>query len=659
MFTSTLLPPQLAPLLLLCCQHCRAGLGPESLLHCCFYLCVHMDPLTYIWNPLQCTLQLVFSRPGSGTAIQAGSLYHGTSVIRYRREPYRDTGSSDVDAASPSATSLAEGNSEYEDFLRHRRVIAEKNALHLHALTTAGGMYKDVRVLDVQSYQVRHVSASADSAAAVLKVLSVEQEDADAASQSRSITGGAAKRKGSTKIRKRGGGAVAEPDAQTSGEASGVDWGSKLILFEGAGRFPAFSEVDLTVQFVGRVQSSDCGGIYAARALGSAPSIEDVPLLTHFEVRFARCAFPAPDDPQYRLEWQLKSIQVPSSFRTILTNGEERGRKELAAQQARQVNFAPCGPLPAYVFSFACFPDCSKLESTSTAGDGLEMVEGSLGIPKFSGDVSSGLSNTSNLSCTLVPVRVLARRQARIPTATLERVLHLTIEAVIALQQLFQCPLPLLQCEHLDVLLGPTMPYISGMEHHCSIILNETIYQPGKKSAAAGGGAVHTNAEVEQAELIVHELAHHWVGNALGLPFSVKEGICQVIEQCVGDTLLGKPMRTYKADSSGHPKPHNASDSLPPAQTSTRAIQCSARGREFTGTSYQHALGAIQSLVAHHGFDRFAQCLRQLMHEHVVVPALNLEERGGIQLLRCLRSDIASPPYLSTAQFLHAIQSTL
>ncbi|AYU81440.1 aminopeptidase, putative [Leishmania donovani] len=621
-----------------------------------------MDPSACIWNPIQCTLQLVFSRPSSGAAIRAGSAYHGTSVIRYRREPYRDTADSAAGAASSCATFSSEGNSEYDDFLRHRRVIAEKNALHLHALTTAGGIYKDAKVLDVQSYQVRCVSASTEAAAAVLKVVSVEQEDAGAASADSSFSGGAAKRKGSSKVRKGGGAAVVEHDAQTSDDSrapAAVDWGSKLILFEGAGSLPPFSEVDLTTQFVGRVQSFDCGGIYAACGIGSNPGTEDVPLLTHFEVRFARCAFPAPDDPQYRLDWQLKSIQVPSSFRTILTNGEERGRKELAAQQAVQVSFSPCGPLPAYVFSFACFPGLAKPESTSATGDGLEVVEGGVDIPKFAGDIASGVSHTSNLSYTLVPVRVLARRQARIATATLERVLRLTIEAVTALQQLFQCPLPLLQCEHLDVLLGPTMPYISGMEHHCSIILNEAIYQPGKKTAAAGGGSADRTAEVEQTELIVHELAHHWVGNAVGLPFAVKEGICQVIEQCLGDTLLGKPMRTYKADSSGSTKPESSSPCSSTATLPKSAIRASEKGREFTGTSYQHAFRAVKRLVAAHGFDHFAACLRQLMHVHVVVPAIAVEESGGIQVLRCIHADVASPPYLSTEQFLRTVESAL
>ncbi|SYZ68415.1 aminopeptidase [Leishmania braziliensis MHOM/BR/75/M2904] len=619
-----------------------------------------MAPGPYIWSPIQCTLQLVFSRPNNGEAILAGSAYHGTSIIRYRREPYCDAAKSNVSTTTSSKTSSSGDNSEYDNFLRHRRVIAEKSALHLHALTTAGGIYKDAKVLNVQSYQVRCVSPSAGAATGVLKVVSVEHEDggAVAAGSSRSTTGSAAKMKGNAMGSKKRGLAGVENDLHTSADApspAAVDWGSKLVLFEGASSLPPFCEVDLTIRFVGAVQSFDHGGIYAARGTDSNPNTEDVPLLTHFEVRFARCAFPSPDDPQYRLDWQLKSIQLPSCFHTILTNGEERGRKQLLAQQAMQVSFAPCGPLPAYVFSFACFPDAASLESTSATGDGLDVLEGRLVIPKFLGDITSSFSNAP------IPVRVLARRQARIATATLERVLRLTIDAVTALQQLFQCPLPLLQCEHLDVLLGPTMPYISGMEHHCSIILNESIYQADKKAAigSRGGGGANSNAEVGQTELIVHEVTHHWIGNALGLPFAVKEGICQVIEQCVADTLLGKPMRKYKADSGGSAKFNSPSPSSSTAKLPKSTIQASEKGHEFTGASYQHARSAIKQLIADHGFDRFLLCLQQLLHKHVVIPMREVEEKGGIEVLRRIGADVAVSPYLSTREFLHAVESSL
>ncbi|KPA74373.1 putative aminopeptidase [Leptomonas pyrrhocoris] len=427
-------------------------------------------------------------------------------------------------------------------------------------------------------------------------------------------------------------------------ENASVDWGSKLVLFERCDTLPLHSEVELTVQFTGTVQAFDHGGIYAARTEGTSNSAEDRALLTHLEVRFARCAFPCPDDPQYRLDWQLKSVQLPDSYTAVLTNGEEQGRRALTAQRAVQRSFAPCGPLPAYSFSFACFPEP------------LEEVASTMAIPEFAGGIAEGLqSHAGTIPCATIPVRVLARRQARIPAATLERVLHITKEAVATLQQRFDCPLPLLQCRHLDVLLGPTMPFISGMEHHCCIILNETMYQSGKKASGGGG-----SAEAEQTELIIHELAHHWMGNALGLPFPVKEGVCQVLEQCIGDTLLGKPMRKFKPDSAAVAPAGATGNQDAAVSTKTnpisQMIQAAEKGHEFTGSSYQQALKAIRHFVADRGFAVFERSLRHIVHAQVLLPTIAVEEQGGTQMLRCVGGDVPPPPYLSTEAFLRSMK---
>jgi hypothetical protein len=604
-------------------------------------------PTLHVWNPTTCSLQLVFSRPSSSAEpIRAGSTYQGTSIIRYRCEALTEVESSTQDVPPTS---------EYEEFFAQRRRVAEKRALHLHALTTVGGIYKDAKPLQVTSYHVGCASSSGAGAhgaggssglkGGTLKVLSVEQEDAIAASPGKGNDATVDRKpKAKVKANKKSGAAAtaaAEVVASTATVDAAFDWGSKLVLFERSDTLPLHSEVDLTVQFTGTVHSFDHGGIYAAHVENTTNVCDDAPLLTHLEVRFARCAFPCPDHPQYRLDWQLKSLQLPDTYTTVLTNGEAQGRKVLAAQHAVQYSFAPCGPMPAYIFSFACFAE--PLEEVGTTMD----------IPEFTGDVAEGLKGQAHaLSCVPLPVRVLARRQARIPAATLDRVLHVTQEAVAALQRLFGCPLPLLQCRHLDVLLGPTMPFISGMEHHCSIILNETIYQASKKASGGGGGS---NAEVAQTELIVHELAHHWMGNALGLPFPVKEGICQVLEQCFGDVILGKPMRKFKPDSiaaGGEP----ASDTVP---VGTSTIQASEKGHEFTGTSYQLALGAMRRLVADRGFEAFGHCLRHVVHEQVVVPTIALEEQGGSHVLRCIGAAVPPPPYLSTENFLRAMVSSL
>lgn len=45
-------------------------------------------------------------------------------------------------------------------------------------------------------------------------------------------------------------------------------------------------------------------------------------LLTHFEVRLARCAFPCPDDPHYRIKWHLQQLTLPLCYHTVVSNGQ-------------------------------------------------------------------------------------------------------------------------------------------------------------------------------------------------------------------------------------------------------------------------------------------------------------------------------------------------
>ncbi|CAM42681.1 putative aminopeptidase [Leishmania braziliensis MHOM/BR/75/M2904] len=118
-------------------------------------------------------------------------------------------------------------------------------------------------------------------------------------------------------------------------------------------------------------------------------------------------------------------------------------------------------------------------------------------------------------------------------------------------------------------------------------------------------------------------------------------------------------MRKYKADSGGSAKFNSPSPSSSTAKLPKSTIQASEKGHEFTGASYQHARSAIKQLIADHGFDRFLLCLQQLLHKHVVIPMREVEEKGGIEVLRRIGADVAVSPYLSTREFLHAVETSL
>lgn len=589
------------------------------------------------WHPISCTLQLTFPS-STGGVIGSGASYNGTSAIRYRKQPVP----LDATAASEDIST------EYGLFSRHLQTLAESGALHLHALTRPlpSSANAPVFPLHIQSYRVTTKNGTGQ-----LKVISVTEEDGAAVEGKEDARGGSSgpalanergrksagvKAKpsssggGKKAAQKQNGANEATSSAPTAASPTASDAGSKLVRFDGSEGLPCGAEVELVVQFSGSVQRWENGAIYAP---ASAATSDTGSLLTHFEVSLARAAFPCPDHPQYRLEWQLKSLQLPAVYTTVITNGSALSTRKQPQQKAVQFSFAPCGPLPAYVFAFAAFAGTDPV---------LNVVESTLHIPCASSLLSKAAASSGGAAAVAdadadggveIPLRVLATPASGITEEVMQRVCHTVKEAVPLLEDFFGCPLPLLQSTHLDVLLAPTMAYISGMEHHGCVFLNETIYSGSRKKDS--GNPTHTAA---QTELIIHELAHHWVGNALGVPFAVKEGICQVLEQYFGDVVLGKPPRKFKSLG---------------GEDEAEAIAETTKGKEFTGHSYQHALLSLQRMVAEAGFATFQKRMQCVIRRCVTVPMARAEEHGGRGVGQlCSENGECFAPYLSTESFM-------
>lgn len=141
----------------------------------------------------------------------------------------------------------------------------------------------------------------------------------------------------------------------------------------------------------------------------------------------------------------------------------------------------------------------------------------------------------------------------------------------------------------IEVVVVPVMP-IGGMENHGLIFLNESSAPPKGQKGAKG-----QQREEELIELIVHELAHHWIGNVVGLPFAFKEGICQVLERCLGDVVQGRPMRKLTVAS----------------ELASSSLEVKS-GSELTGETYQNALNFTLHRASSMGFEAFRQRLQVL-----------------------------------------------
>ena len=81
-------------------------------------------------------------------------------------------------------------------------------------------------------------------------------------------------------------------------------------------------------------------------------------------------------------------------------------------------------------------------------------------------------------------------------------------------------------------------------------------------------------------ELLMHEIAHQWVGDLIGFPFWVKEGICCYLEERMGDLVNGRKPRPSAAAKSTSTQAKVAQDCKDDAKKVwTAAVTCHAISR--------------------------------------------------------------------------------
>jgi hypothetical protein len=320
-------------------------------------------------------------------------------------------------------------------------------------------------------------------------------------------------------------------------------------------------------------------------------------LLTHFEVHHAREAFPCPDDPMMRCSRWRVQLQVPSRMVHAVGNTPLSENKDGvgAGGSMRQFVFAKTTgdtSLPAYVVCFAVFADGVMAQHTKPI--------------------------TTKAHAQDIQLTIWAPTASSFPTPFL---MKSTCDAIEYLESFFDQPLPI-EGGKLDVVVAPSMD-LGGMEHHSCIFINESLC--GQTSCAATTKAKPSSStstskvEEDIATMITHELTHHWMGNAIGLPFELKEGVCLILEASIGDLVLGRPMRkilpqqdaanaaaaaTANSHHCGHAKSKETT-------TSDEAL----RGKELTGHTYQAALRKMRAIVADLGWLSFEGAMRRLVAE--------------------------------------------
>lgn len=525
---------------------------------------------------------------------------------------------------------------------------------------------------------------------------------------------------------------IGEREINSSGTAvNEADKHGRMIYFLGEPSLGGGAEVELVVRFTAFVQHHANGGLFIADT--SLPSTSGrneggSALLTHFEVYLARLAFPCPDHPAYRLWWTLDNIQLPDYFAggskhhnsgaafpihssssssaaigakrmcqsghcvsTFFTNAPCKERIMLPHQRAVQYRFASFGPLPAYLVAIAAFTHPLSV----IWGYVPLLLPSTLPTTPFPLSQSDLVSSSS----PSLLVRVLSTVPCDLP-----HVYSTTTDAIQCLQRFFASPLPLLvegvtdvlweaeedkwstipsqQQEEkaelssydsiLTVLVAPTMPFISGMEHHGLIYLKDALYLSSHPStpSCSSSSNVALQTRKEQENLILHEVAHHWLGNAIGMPFSIKEGLCQWLEQYRDKLCFSYPLKERQSDSDVYDATERKKGAKGQQIQAVGALKASAasgtgsiaanpiKGKEFTLGVYRSALLTILHWSESYGIDFVLGGLRELAQNYLVrhMRKANREGRGiggGVGGLftdedPCTGSLWPSAPYLSS-----------
>lgn len=323
-------------------------------------------------------------------------------------------------------------------------------------------------------------------------------------------------------------------------------------------------------------------GVYVIPAGGDNAAF----ITTFFEVSNARRAFPCPDVPEAKLKWQL-SVQLPPSFgasSTVLSNTTVASMKAGSAKGGVTVNFQQTlAAIPAYTVG---------LFATSCA---MRVARRDVDVSPYGGP-------------STLPLAVYAAQGSLFPV---DLVLDVLERSVLLLAEFFaaddSAPFPAVS--KLDAVAVPAM-LIGGMEHDGLISLSESASRAAA-AAKSGGKGDKSITDESLVCLVVHEVAHHWIGNMVGLPFGVKEGVCQVLEQAFGAACMGKPLRMPRKSAAAAAAATGPSS----GRCSSSSRNAAEPGMELTGRTYQTALADIEGFAAGIGWDAFRAGLQRVITE--------------------------------------------
>lgn len=225
-------------------------------------------------------------------------------------------------------------------------------------------------------------------------------------------------------------------------------------------------------------------------------------IVTHFEPTFARLCFPCITHNSIRYPYTL-SVTIPQSLHCIscMPLVESAQHK----QSMNTLHFGETPSIPSYIFAF---------------------VIGTFSIEE---------TEYNSVNSSKIKVRSVIPTEHYSPSfikKLSQEFLSTTTTALAALEKYFDVPFWL---SKLDIVAVPKMLLV-GMENLGCCFLH----------------VVEGGDEGTLKKDIVHEIAHHWIGNMVGMSLAIKEGIVQYIEKLICTEHFPNALSSKKKKSSSH-----------------------------------------------------------------------------------------------------------
>jgi aminopeptidase N len=310
-------------------------------------------------------------------------------------------------------------------------------------------------------------------------------------------------------------------------------------------------KASLIISFKASVQKNDPTGIFHCRYNNSDY------VITHFESHFARTAFPCFDEFHQRATFSLSLHGVPSNM-TCISNTLPSTTQHLK-NNTLAITFEKTPYMSPYLFAFV-FGMFQHIEDTYQSINGIT-----------------------------VPIRVFFPPDRSVSSA--DTVMEITKKALPLLENYFGVA----NDSKIDFVLVPKL-FGGGMENWGCIFL--MLVESEKSKQKKDDGFI---------ELIIHELAHLWVGNLVAMPFYIKEGLAQYCEKKFGDVILGRTSSNTQSSFTMN------------KQASTAIIDKNAKksdfGQVFNGLTYSASLGYVMEVVARLGEEEFCDRMRTMVDD--------------------------------------------